>query len=88
MTKTLAQLRADPRVSTLEPQDGSADDEYRYYLALKPGWALAGYGGQGKHVRTVKEAARLIQTAEREDFQIISGPEAVAKFLKSAGVVK
>lgn len=64
MALTLAYLAKNPKVALIEPQDGSADDEYRYYLALKPGWRLAGYGGCGKHVRTLKDAARMIETAE------------------------
>jgi hypothetical protein len=57
-------LAAHERVSLLEPQDGSADDEYRWYLSLKDGWRLSGYGGKGKHFRTLHDVARAIRNAE------------------------
>jgi len=64
MSKTAARWRNDSRVATLEPNDGSADEEYRWYLALKPCWTLAGYGGQGKHFRNLRDVVRAIKTAE------------------------
>lgn len=61
---TFARLAAHDRVQLLEVADGSVDEEYRYYLCLKPGWRIAGYGGRGKHVRNLKEAKHMINTAE------------------------
>lgn len=64
MNKAAARWATDHRVATLEPNDGSADDDYRWYLALKPEWTLKGYGGQGKHFRNLRDVVRAIKTAE------------------------
>ncbi len=58
-----AALRMHPVCESLDPADGSQDDEYRWELVLKPSHRIAGYGGRFKHCRNLNEVRRFLKTA-------------------------
>jgi len=67
MAKRIATLRKDQRVESIEPTDGSVDEEYVWDLFLADGWQISGYGGRTKFCRNLQEVQQFVETAERGD---------------------